>query len=82
LRAGKIEGYLSLPVVVLTFCNPLLDWLPEDFGAPIWIGIWACGWLLAISGVRHGEGSSRVVAGISLAILVIQASLFLLIALH
>jgi hypothetical protein len=78
-RIAGIEGYLSLPIIVLAFCNPLFSLLPESYLPPIWITMLGCGLLFAISGVRHGTGMARVVAGLSLAILVAYV---LVIAMH
>jgi hypothetical protein len=71
-RAAQIEGYLSLPIVVLGFLNPIFAAIPETFRMPIGITMWACAWLFAISGIRHGKDGARVVAGFALVILVVE----------
>jgi hypothetical protein len=81
-RTARIEGYLALIFVVALFLGPAYPPLPEALGVAVGVSIWACGWLFAISGVRHGVGGARVAAVIGLTILVLHAALILIIALH
>jgi hypothetical protein len=81
-RIARIEGYLALLCVVALFLGPAFPALPQPVGLALGVSIWACGWLFAISGVRHGAGGARVAAGICLAILVLHAASMLVIVLH
>jgi len=49
---------------------------------PLWITVYACGWLFAISGVRRGIGSSRFAAGVALLLLILGAMWLLLAAFY
>ncbi len=81
-KLTKAEGYLALAFVIALFLGPLFPPLPEPLGLAVGASIWACGWLFAISGVRHGRGGAQVAAIISLVILVLHAVSSLLIAYH
>jgi hypothetical protein len=81
-KISRIEGYLALFFVVALFLGSVLPPHPEALGLAVGVSIWACGWVFAISGVRHGRGGARAAAVISLAILVLHAALILVIALH
>src|SRR5262245_9927247 len=76
-RRAETEGYLSLPFAILTLAIPLFVFgsAPDIYVMSIWITILACGWLFAISGVRHAKGRARGVARLSLAILAWLAAL-------
>jgi hypothetical protein len=81
-RTARLEGYLALLFVVALFLPSGFPPLPEALGVAVGVSIWACGWLFAISGMRHGVGGARVAAIIGLTILVLHAALIVIIALH
>jgi hypothetical protein len=84
LKIARVEGYLALFCVLALLLDPFFPRLPlpEPLGLAVGVSIWACGWLFAISGVRHGRGGARVAARISLGELILHAALSLVIAWH
>jgi hypothetical protein len=78
-RIAAREGYLSLLLVGLGFCDPLFSLVPESLAFPIGITMLACSCLLAISGVRQGTGMDRAAAAVSLAFLTVFV---LILAMH
>ncbi len=76
---AEAEGYLSLLILVLLFCTPILSGLPEPYLPPTGLALLGIGGLFAISGVRHATGMGRVCARLSL---VIVLTLVSVIAMH
>jgi hypothetical protein len=82
-RFAGVEGYLALVImldfVFEMFFGPLLPQFGSPYDPAIVTTLWACGWLFAISGVRHGRGGARVAARLSLAFFVLQAGLIVIV---
>jgi hypothetical protein len=67
-RAGNMEGYLALALMVVGYAWPYLrPTVPGRVELAIWISLWAFSLLFAVSGVRHGRGGGRAAAGVALA---------------
>jgi hypothetical protein len=73
-RIGTVEGYLSLPLLIVGVLAPaLIPPVPEPYGVAVGIALWAIAWLLSLSGTRHGRGYGRLAAGLSLTLLSMHA---------
>jgi hypothetical protein len=76
LFAPDPDPFGAANVITLGLLSPAL---PEPFGGALAITLWACCWLFAISGVRHGAGAAAVAAGLSLCWLMQHALLVLVV---
>ena len=80
---AKAEGYLALLLALAFVLSPMcIRRVTGDFvveGAVL-LAIWACAWLFAIGGSRHGVGAGRLAAILALGLLVLHAVFVLTIA--
>jgi hypothetical protein len=80
--SAEVEGCLAPVFLVLVVIGSAFVSLREPYGLATGVLMWGCGWLFAISGVRHGHGIARITAGLTLALLVLHATGVALLALY